>query len=209
MSVPYPLYRNRTKRCFDIVGALVLLLFFLPLIIFIAMAVMLDGGPPLFSHTRVGANGKPFRCWKLRTMVVGAEFRLQSFLAANPDARAEWESIRKLTNDPRVTPIGRFLRRSSLDELPQFFNVLKGDMSLVGPRPIASDEIALYADRFLEYKSCRPGMTGLWQIMTRNSTTYARRTELDNLYVAHWSLRRDFLILLKTIRVFISFRGAY
>jgi exopolysaccharide production protein ExoY len=197
------------KRCFDSISALVLLLFFLPLMILIGMAVMLDGGPPLFSHIRVGANGKSFRCWKFRTMVVGAEFWLQSLLAASPDARAEWESLHKLKNDPRITPIGLLLRRSSLDELPQLFNVLKGDMSLVGPRPIVSDEIALYGDRFLEYKSCRPGMTGLWQIETRNDTTYARRVELDTLYVAHWSLRRDFLILLKTIFVFINFRGAY
>ncbi|WP_075769143.1 sugar transferase [Aerophototrophica crusticola] len=204
-----PLYRNGAKRALDVVGALCLFLLFLPVMLIVAVLIKLDGGPVLFRQQRIGAEGKPFTCLKFRTMVGDAETRLQRLLASDPAAREEWEKQQKLKKDPRITLVGRFLRRSSLDELPQIFNVLGGSMSLVGPRPIIAAEIERYADWFDHYKRTRPGLTGLWQVLRRDDTDYDRRVELDNLYVAHWSLRGDVVIALRTAWVMLIARGAY
>lgn len=204
-----PLHRQRTKRVFDLIGALLLLLLFAPVMLVVAALVGRDGGPILFRQTRIGAGGQTFTCLKFRTMVVDAEARLQALLAADPAAREEWQRIQKLKSDPRITPVGRFLRRSSLDELPQLLNVLRGDMSLVGPRPIVPAEVVRYADWFEQYMACRPGLTGLWQISSRNDTDYDRRVELDNLYRAHWSVWTDVIIAVRTAKVLVAPRGAY
>ncbi|WP_114393906.1 sugar transferase [Oleisolibacter albus] len=204
-----PLHRQRTKRVFDLIGAVLLLLLFAPVMLVVAALVGRDGGPILFRQTRIGAGGRSFTCLKFRTMVVDAEARLQALLAADPAAREEWQRIQKLKSDPRITPVGRFLRRSSLDELPQLFNVLRGDMSLVGPRPIVAAEVVRYADWFEQYMACRPGLTGLWQISSRNDTDYDRRVELDNLYRAHWSVWTDVIIAVRTAKVLVAPRGAY
>ncbi len=197
------------KRIVDFAGATLLLLFFLPLLGFLALAVRLAGpGPVVFAHERVGFGGRTFRCYKFRSMVPNAEAALADYLARNPVARREWETSRKLTNDPRITPIGRFLRVTSLDELPQLFNVLKGEMSLVGPRPIVADEAEYYGDRYADYLSARPGMTGLWQVSGRSDVSYARRVELDSSYVARWSLLEDIAILLKTLKVVVARDGS-
>jgi len=196
------------KRAFDIFGALCLVAVFAPIMAFISIVLLLEGGDFLFSQERVGAGGTRFRCFKFRTMVHGSELKLAQYLDRNAALREEWERTCKLKNDPRVTALGRFLRRSSLDELPQLFNVLKGDMSLIGPRPIRAAEISRYERRFHDYCRCRPGLTGLWQIYRNEKIDYARRTELDSMYVAHWSFRRDMIILLKTIPAVLSARGA-
>src|SRR5689334_11510303 len=204
-----PIHALRAKRLFDVVGAALLLLFFLPFYALVAGLVTLDGGPVLFRHRRIGADGRVFFCLKFRTMVVDAGDRLKQHLAADPAARAEWERCQKLRRDPRVTPTGTFLRRTSLDELPQLMKVLRGDMSLVGPRPIVAEEIRRYGDSFSVYCRCRPGLTGLWQVSRRDSTDYVRRVELDMLYHAHWSLGLDFMILAKTPAVLLFGHGAY
>lgn len=197
------------KRSADIVGAALLLLFFLPLMGFIAVAVRLAGpGPVVYAHERVGFGGRTFRCYKFRSMVPDADAALAKHLAANPAARREWETSRKLTNDPRITPIGRFLRVTSLDELPQLFNVLKGEMSLVGPRPIVADEGRFYGEHFADYLSARPGMTGLWQVSGRSDVSYDRRVALDAHYVANWSPKLDASILLRTLKVVLARDGS-
>jgi lipopolysaccharide/colanic/teichoic acid biosynthesis glycosyltransferase/cellulose synthase/poly-beta-1,6-N-acetylglucosamine synthase-like glycosyltransferase len=204
-----PISANRTKRAFDLVGAGLLVVVFGPLMLVLAMLARRDGGPALFAHTRIGAGGKPFRCLKFRTMRVDAERMLSDLLSADPVAREEWTRTFKLRHDPRVTPFGEFLRRTSLDELPQLFNVLRGDMSLVGPRPIVADEVAFY-DRFYPfYTECRPGITGLWQVSGRSDVDYARRVALDRDYVATWSVVKDVAILLRTPATVLRRRGAY
>lgn len=205
----YPLHRNRLKRVFDVLGALGLLLLFGPLMLVVALVSKADGGPAVFGHRRVGADGRPFTCWKFRSMVVDAETALQDLLRRDPAARAEWEVDFKLRRDPRVTRLGAFLRKTSLDELPQIFNILAGDMSLVGPRPIVEKEVPRYRDRIVFYKQCRPGLTGLWQVSGRNDTGYRQRVELDTAYVQGWSLWRDIVILLRTARVMVRGAGAY
>jgi len=197
------------KRIIDIVGAASLLLAALPVMLLIAVLVKLDGGPVLFRHRRVGANGVAFTCFKFRSMVVGADAILARLLASDPAARAQWDTEFKLRDDPRVTWLGQFLRRTSLDELPQLFNVLAGDMSLVGPRPIVQAEIARYGSRIAEYLACRPGLTGLWQVSGRNDVSYEARVALDARYVREWSLRRDFTILLQTFGAVLRRAGAY
>lgn len=197
------------KRSADFVGAALLLFFFFPLIGFIALSVRLAGpGPVIFAHERVGFGGRTFRCYKFRSMVSNADIVLAQYLASNPAARSEWESSRKLTDDPRITPIGRFLRVTSLDELPQLLNVLKGEMSLVGPRPIVADEAQHYGDRYPDYLSARPGMTGLWQVSGRSDVSYAQRVDLDSRYVASWSVQQDVSILLRTLKVVIARDGS-
>lgn len=203
-----PPYAVGLKRCFDIVGALALLIAAGPLMILLAIALGFGGGPIFFSQERLGARGRPFRCFKFRTMVPDAERRLAEYLAANPSFQEEWRTTCKLKNDPRVTRLGWFLRRSSMDELPQLLNVLLGDMSLVGPRPIKEAEIQRYARRYHDYCRCRPGLTGLWQVYRDDTVDYVRRTELDSLYAGHWSFRRDLIILAKTLPAVLTARGA-
>jgi undecaprenyl-phosphate galactose phosphotransferase len=204
-----PPARRFGKRVFDLAGSLALLVLFGPLMLALALAVRCDGGPALFGHRRIGADGQAFRCWKFRSMVPDAEAVLARTLAGDPAARAEWERDFKLRNDPRVTRLGRFLRRSSLDELPQLVNVLLGEMSLVGPRPIVTAEIARYGAAFEAYRACKPGITGLWQVSGRNDVDYAARVALDQRYADTWSLAGDFMILLRTLGVVARRSGAY
>jgi exopolysaccharide production protein ExoY len=157
-------------------------------------------GPVLFRHNRVGFNGKRFGCLKFRTMAAtNAPERLRRHLEEDPAAAAEWIATRKLRNDPRVTAMGSILRKSSLDELPQLFNVIKGDMSIVGPRPVTEEELGRYSDAVNSYYSCRPGITGLWQVSGRSATTFQRRVVLDNYYAGHWSMVLDVKIMMATI----------
>ena len=198
-----------TKRVFDTVTAILLLVFLSPVLLLIALLVRRDGGPALFAHPRVGKRRKIFKCYKFRTMVVDAEQRLEQLLQQSPDLRQQWEEERKLRDDPRVSPLGRFLRRSSLDELPQLLNVIRGEMSLVGPRPVVSAELPRYGDDVGYYLMVRPGMTGLWQVSGRNDVDYDARVYLDSWYVKNWSLWTDMVILLKTVRVVLARSGAY
>jgi exopolysaccharide production protein ExoY len=201
--------KSRLKRVFDVVAALGLLVFFGPLLLLLAVAVSRDGGPVLFGHRRIGANGQPFICWKFRSMVVDAEAALKRTLATDPEARREWERDFKLRNDPRVTRLGRFLRKSSLDELPQLFSVITGEMSLIGPRPIVAEEITRYGAGFSDYAACRPGLTGLWQVSGRNDIDYAERVAIDSRYARQWSFVQDMSILFRTIGVVLRRSGAY
>lgn len=197
------------KRTFDIVAASLLLLALAPLLLSVAWLVSRDGGPATFGHTRIGRHGKPFRCLKFRSMVIDAQARLSELLARDPQARAEWERDFKLKNDPRITPLGNFIRKTSLDELPQLINVLRGDMSLVGPRPVIADEVERYGEDKVFYLMARPGITGLWQISGRNDIDYDSRVALDCWYVRNWSLWYDIVILIKTIKVVLARDGAY
>jgi undecaprenyl-phosphate galactose phosphotransferase len=200
---------RRRKRMVDIASAVPLIILLTPVIALIALAVKLDGGPVLYAHRRVGPDGRSFRCWKFRSMVSNADQVIHQLLAQDSNIRQEWEQDFKLRLDPRVTPVGRFLRSYSLDELPQLFNVLTGTMSLVGPRPIVEAEVERYGPSFAAYCSCRPGITGLWQVHGRSDLDYARRVELDRLYAHRWSLRLDLTILLKTVIVITRRKGAY
>lgn len=197
------------KRLFDIVGASILLVLLAPLFLLLSYKVAESGQPIFFGHRRVGRGGDYFPCYKFRTMVPDADEVLQHLLDTCPRARAEWEKDFKLRKDPRITRFGAFLRKSSLDELPQLWNVLKGDMSLVGPRPIVEGEIVRYGDQFEYYKEVRPGITGVWQISGRNDTNYINRVYLDSWYVQNWSLWYDIVILLKTVKVVLGRTGAY
>lgn len=197
-------------RVLDIVGALCLAVFFLPLMIFIALAVFIsDPGPVFFRQKRIGRDGKFFDCYKFRTMAVDAEARLTQVLANDPAARAEWDRDHKLRNDPRIVGIGCFLRKSSLDELPQLWNVLRGDMSLVGPRPIVEAETYRYGKYLGHYCAVRPGLTGLWQISGRNDTSYRRRVAFDVVYARKGQIVDNIRILLLTVPSVLSSRGSY
>lgn len=196
------------KRTLDVAVAGILMVLLAPLFVLIAMLVALDGGPVLFRHTRIGKQTKPFGCLKFRTMIVGAEECLQEYLFHHPHARFEWKERQKLGFDPRITPIGRFLRSTSLDEIPQIFNVLRGEMSLVGPRPVTKAELAHYKQHVGEYASVLPGITGLWQVSGRNDVSYDRRVEYDREYVKKRSILLDLKILLRTPGVVWSRRGA-
>jgi exopolysaccharide production protein ExoY len=190
--------------------ALLMLLFFLPVMALVAAAVALqDGGPAVFAHKRIGRHGKPFFCYKFRSMRVDADARLAELLASDAAAREEWARDHKLRRDPRVTPLGEFLRRSSLDELPQFFNVLRGEMSLVGPRPIVEAERIKYGRRFQHYCAVKPGITGLWQISGRNDVAYRTRVALDTCYAKNKSLGLDLYILVMTVPSVLRARGCY
>jgi lipopolysaccharide/colanic/teichoic acid biosynthesis glycosyltransferase len=195
------------KRIMDIFGAGLCLILCAPVMIII-FTCLLFSGRPVFAQRRVGRGGKLFFCYKFRTMVKDADRVLADYLQHNQQASEEWARAYKLADDPRVTPIGRFLRKSSLDELPQLFNVLRGDMSLVGPRPIVPGEVPRYAGRIGAYNRCRPGITGLWQVSGRNLTSYPRRVALDAVYARKRSVGLDLLILFKTIRVVAAGRGA-
>jgi Undecaprenyl-phosphate galactose phosphotransferase WbaP len=197
------------KRTFDLIGSAVLLLLLAPVLTFFSWRIRRTDGDAIFGHLRIGQYGKPFRCLKFRTMVPDADKVLADVLACDPEARTEWQNGFKLKNDPRITPIGAFLRATSLDELPQLWNVLKGEMSLVGPRPIIEEELDRYGDQVGYYLEAPPGMTGLWQISGRNDTGYEDRVALDSWYVRNWSLWYDLVIMIKTVRVVLARKGAY
>ena len=180
-----------------------------PLLIAITIAIKLDSpGPAFYAHRRVGIGGNHFRCWKFRTMHTNAEQLLNRFLQGKPDLQAEWEQNFKLRNDPRVTRVGRFLRKTSLDELPQLWNVLRGEMSLIGPRPIVEAEISRYGTVYEMYQRIKPGISGFWQVSGRSDTSYAERVKLDAYYVHNWSVWLDLVILVRTVGCVILGRGA-
>ncbi|MBB5731583.1 lipopolysaccharide/colanic/teichoic acid biosynthesis glycosyltransferase [Altererythrobacter atlanticus] len=197
-------------RMIDIVGALALILLFAPLMLLIAIAVFVaDPGPILFRQSRIGRDGRMFKCLKFRTMATDAEARLASLLKNDPAARAEWERDHKLRVDPRIVGIGRFLRRSSLDELPQLFNVLLGEMSLVGPRPIVEAEACRYGKYLIYYCAVRPGITGLWQISGRNDVHYRRRVAFDVVYARKCRVSDNLRIMFLTVPCVLTARGSY
>lgn len=188
------------KRRFDIAVAASLLVLLSPLLLATALLLRFGcGGSVIFAHRRVGFGGRPFHCYKFRTMVPNGDEVLGRYLAAHPECAEEWQTTQKLRNDPRVTFIGHVVRKSSLDELPQLVNVLKGDMSCIGPRPVVESELERYGADREYYQRARPGISGLWQVSGRNSLSYATRVAMDCDYVRNWSLKRDILILLKTI----------
>ncbi|WP_269533735.1 sugar transferase [Chitinimonas sp. BJYL2] len=197
------------KRSLDIFASLILMMLLALPLLMIAVVLRMQGGPVLFAHWRIGRGGRRFPCYKLRTMLPDAEQRLAALLAESADARQEWARDFKLRKDPRVTPLGEFLRKTSIDELPQLWNVLIGDMSLVGPRPIVAEELARYGPHAPSYLSVRPGITGLWQVSGRNDTSYEHRVSLDVHYVQNWSLGMDCRILVRTIGVVLGRTGAY
>ncbi len=196
------------KRLIDIIGSLALLVLFSPLFLVVAFMVSLDGGPVFYRHKRIGRDGKPFGCLKFRTMILGAEACLNEYLSYHPEQRREWEQDQKLAFDPRVTAIGNVLRRLSLDELPQLVNVLVGEMSLVGPRPVTEGELKHYGAAASAYLAVRPGLTGPWQVSGRNDVSYATRVAMDEAYVRNFSLWNDIVILLRTPGVVLSKKGA-
>lgn len=197
-------------RAFDIAIAFLAILVFLPFLILAALAIKLSGpGPVLFVQRRVGSDGKLFPCLKFRSMVMNSQEVLSALLETSPEARAEWDRDQKLRNDPRITPIGAILRKSSLDELPQLFNILAGHMSIVGPRPIIEAEIRRYGARFDAYCSVRPGLTGLWQVSGRNEVSYEARVRLDALYARRKSMLYDLTICLRTVPAVLASRGVY
>jgi lipopolysaccharide/colanic/teichoic acid biosynthesis glycosyltransferase len=198
------------KRAFDVLFGGLLLVAAIPVALIVAVAIKIESpGPVLFVHDRIGRNGRRFRLWKFRSMTLDADRVLAEHLAKDPAARLEWERMHKLKADPRVTKVGRLLRRSSLDELPQIVSVLLGHMSMVGPRPIVETEIGKYGDDFALYAAVRPGLTGSWQVSGRTDTSYRQRIALDSAYVVNWSLLTDFQILLRTVRVVLLGHGAY
>jgi Undecaprenyl-phosphate galactose phosphotransferase WbaP len=208
---PAELFRYRVcKRLMDLLLAVAMMPVLLPVIALLALLIRLTSpGPVFFSHRRIGSNGAFFSMWKFRTMCVNSSEVLDRYLAVHPEARGEWNQSHKLRKDPRVTPIGRVLRRLSLDELPQIWNVITGRMSLVGPRPIVAAEVEKYADCFRCYTRVKPGVTGLWQVSGRSTLSYSARVQLDCDYVARWSLLRDLKILLLTVKSVVNQEGAY
>jgi exopolysaccharide production protein ExoY len=210
--IPYTQRQGRigafVKRVFDVSVSLLLLFLAAPLFAVVAVLVSLDGGPVIFKHTRVGKGITPFGCLKFRTMIIGADNCLQEYLAHHPQANAEWARDQKLVFDPRITPVGKFLRATSLDELPQLVNVLRGEMSLVGPRPVTNAELSHYQEHVSEYASVLPGITGLWQVSGRNDLSYQRRVELDCEYVLNRTMFFDMKILVRTAGVLLSRKGA-
>ena len=197
------------KRTMDIVGSLAIITLLSPVLLYLYFSVKKDGGNAIYGHPRIGRNGKTFKCLKFRSMVMNSKEVLDELLRTDPEARAEWEKDFKLKNDPRITKIGAFIRKTSLDELPQLFNVLKGEMSLVGPRPIVAEELDRYQDDVEYYLMAKPGMTGLWQVSGRNDVDYSTRVYFDSWYVKNWSLWNDIAILFKTVNVVLKRDGAY
>jgi len=190
----------------DIALALTAIVLLSPIILIVALAIRLsEGGPVMFSQKRLGFNGREFDCYKFRTMVTNAEERLAQLLENDPEAALEWRKNQKLVNDPRITTLGHILRKSSLDELPQLINILRGDMSCVGPRPILVKEIERYGRAARFYMRTRPGLTGLWQVSGRSNTSYHQRVVLDTFYVRRWSIWLDIWIIVKTIPALLSF----
>lgn len=202
-------YRSIGKPALDFGLALIALLFFLPVFILVAISIKLsDEGPIFFRHQRLGKDGKAFPCYKFRTMVPDAKERLERLLETDLASRKEWTECQKLKKDPRITATGEFLRKTSLDELPQLVNVLRGEMALVGPRPIIAAEICHYGEKFADYASVRPGISGLWQVSGRSDIGYSERVQLDVRYVRERSFRIDIKIMFKTIWVVLLRRGA-
>lgn len=207
LLLPGPkLAKSLLDQCLTVLVGLVCL----PLIALIALAIHLDSsGPVFYAQVRIGRRGRPFKAWKFRTMVPNADQVLKEYLHRQPELRNHWDQDRKLKYDPRITRLGRWLRRTSLDELPQLWNVLRGEMSLVGPRPIVHDEVRRYADKFELYTQVLPGLTGLWQVSGRNNITYDERVNLDAYYVRNWSVWLDLYILIRTVWVVLMGDGAY
>ena len=209
MSGPAQRRADPAKRAFDIFVSATALIILSPIMLVFAILVYFqDRASPLFAQDRYGLNGETFRCYKLRSMVVDASDRLKELLENNPEARKEWNETQKLQDDPRITKFGAFIRKMSIDELPQLFNVLRGDMSLVGPRPIVQNEISRYGNDFQYYKAVRPGLTGLWQVKGRSNTTYDERVAMDVEYVQTRTFWGDFWIVVMTIPAVIASRGA-
>lgn len=208
---PEGLFQYRVvKRGLDVLLVMLCLPALLLLIASIALAIRVTSpGPIFFSHRRIRGHGRFFSMWKFRTMCVNSSEVLESYLAANPEARAEWRRTHKLKDDPRVTPVGEFLRRTSLDELPQIWNVLTGSMSLVGPRPIVAAEVERYGEFFNDYCMVKPGVTGLWQVSGRSQLSYPERVQLDRRYAHNWTLAGDLKILFRTLSSVANQDGAY
>jgi Undecaprenyl-phosphate galactose phosphotransferase WbaP len=203
-------WAQRLKRALDLSGAVVGGFFICPLLLTIAVVIKLDTpGPVLFGHRRLGASDEHFLCWKFRTMHVDAERMLNECLQRYPNLQAEWEQNHKLRDDPRVTSIGRFLRKTSLDELPQLWNVLRGEMSLAGPRPIVDEEVSKYDKDYELYRRIRPGMSGFWQVGGRSEIDYKIRVAMDAYYVRNWSVWLDIIILARTVKIVLFGHGAY
>ncbi|MCV2446837.1 MULTISPECIES: sugar transferase [Paracoccus] len=198
-------YARFLKRPLDITSVLLAAPIVLPLVLLLAVVILWNGDKPFYTQLRVGRSGRSFRLWKLRTMVEDADLRLAEYLAANPEAKAEWDSTQKLKQDPRITKTGHFLRKTSLDELPQLWNVFRGDMSVVGPRPMMLEQAQLYPGA--DYYHLRPGVTGLWQISDRNDSTFAARATFDARYAADLSLAGDLGIIAKTVGVVLRCTG--
>ena len=197
------------KRSFDILFSILIILALSPLFLFICWKVKKDGGPAIYGHERIGKNGARFKCLKFRSMAVNSKELLEKLLERDAQAREEWEQTFKLKNDPRITRIGNLLRRTSMDELPQLFNVLRGEMSLVGPRPIIYEELERYEEQVDYYLMSKPGMTGLWQVSGRSDVDYETRVYFDAWYVKNWSMWNDIAILFKTVAVVLKRDGAY
>lgn len=205
-SVPY----SPMTRVFDVTLILLALPFILFVFLIISIMIVLDSrGGVIYKQTRIGKGGLKFKAYKFRTMVLDADQVLQRYLDDSPELKAEWLATHKLKRDPRVTRVGAILRKVSLDEMPQFWNILKGDMSLIGPRPIVEAEIEKYGGCFDLYKQARPGLTGLWQVSGRSDTSYMQRVELDEFYLLNRNFKLDIQILLKTVYVVLSRKGAY
>lgn len=198
-------YAARGKRLLDLLILVLVAPVAAPLVVMLALMARLDGGPALYAQPRIGRGGRLFRCWKIRSMVVDADKRLEDYLEAHPAARIEWDRDQKLRNDPRITATGRFMRSTSLDELPQLWNILTGEMSFVGPRPFTPNQISLY--RGVSYYSLRPGLTGPWQVGERNGSGFAARAAYDTGYARDLSFALDLGILLRTVRVVLSRTG--
>ena len=197
------------KRVVDFLLSVVAIIVCLPLFILIPVLIKLTSkGPVFYCHDRLGQDGRPIRIWKFRSMYVDAGERLDAILRSDPDVKAEWKKNYKLRNDPRITPLGHFLRKTSLDEIPQLFNVVMGEMAIVGPRPIVEEEVGLYGSRYELVSRVRPGITGLWQVSGRSDTGYERRVALDCCYVLNWSPWMDFQIIIRTVLVVLLMRGA-
>ena len=210
-SLPSTLFRYRfVKRVLDILIVILAIPVLVPALLLVGLVVKLTSlGPAFFSHRRICRDGAFFSMWKFRTMCVDSSDVLEQYLSKHPKARAEWARSHKLRHDPRITPVGLFLRRFSLDELPQVWNVLRGQMSLVGPRPIVAAEVEKYADSFDYYCRVKPGVTGLWQVSGRSELDFDDLVHLDFIYLERWSLALDLTILLKTIPAVALRRGAY
>ena len=205
-EVSHRAYRRVFKRALDLLIVAIAALPVLAVVLPLALLVAMDGGQPFFVQDRVGRHGRTFRMWKLRTMGPDAEARLEAYLTADPEARAEWDARQKLGRDPRITRLGNLLRRSSLDELPQLWNVLTGDMSIVGPRPMMPSQKSIYPGQ--EYYEMRPGITGFWQVSVRNEANFAERAKFDRQYFGVLSLRTDLSLILRTFRVVLRGTGS-
>ncbi|MCX7566445.1 sugar transferase [Sulfitobacter sp. F26169L] len=205
-TIPHSLYRNGGKRLFETLLIIASLPFFVPVMILCMASLWIEGGNPFYRQIRLGRNGKYFSILKLRTMVRDADAVLEDYLTSDPELRREWDEKQKLINDPRVTPVGALLRSSSLDELPQLWNVLTGDMSLIGPRPMMPEQLPLYGNP-ANYFALRPGITGLWQISARNENRFSFRNEVDKAYNEKLSIVGDIAIIFKTVGVMLRRTG--